>query len=628
MSENTEDLYLKGFMAFSAKRYNEAKQLWEQVLSQDPNHEKAQRGLKELHKYMPKKRTSKEILQEIKSLYAVKKYPEALKLCEVLIKKYPSNQDLVGLYRKIANRIQSTSAQASSSKEGSDFENTIYFQKKAEEFVSNVADSDNTAEDQAKQDVSSTSQQVESLIQKGVAEYEAGTLPQALASWQEALRLDPNNRIARDYIANVKSIVGTATQAPSAPKPKPARPSKEKLLEAYNQGLKFYQTKDYKMALERWNYILKFHPNHKETLQCLEKTKTALEKQEQQLERLERARKELGSGNHVAAQSILMQLSIEAPELPGLQQLKETLEERQKQINEIRSLELESEEHRESSFSPTDDEITQYFTPDEGTNSGARQVTRVIVPKKEKKPVNKLALVGVILGVAAVSVGGFFGWQTYQKRQQQVLTDTFVMPKVEINWNSDWQRAEDFNSLGTDFANEGDNLLARLAFDRANGLVVSRLGDIQQHSGEEELAYDKASEKTALEKIQTDVASELERLAPAKPASETVTDPIRKAEAAIRKDQFPEAVNLLRQALLMNPADQAARQKLGEIHEYLAFEKLKQDELHEALGSFKKALVLQAAYERPRQHVEVIQRFFNGRIAEIDKNQWFFFFMD
>lgn len=625
MNENVEDLYLKGFMAYSAKNFAEAKKHWEKVLAMEPTHPKATQGLLDLAKHMPKKRTSKEILQEIKALYAAKKYPEALKLCELLIKKYPSNQDLVGLYRKIANRIQSSGGAAGAGDGSGDFENTIYFQKKAEEFVSSQAEQEKQGQPKA-----DAAQHVETLIQQGVAEYEAGTLKKALDSWQKALALDPANRIAKDYIANVKAAIAKQAQ-PAAPKPKSARPSKEKLLEAYNQGLKFYQQKSYESALEKWNFILKFHPNHKETLQCLQKTQAALDKNKQYLARLEEARNEVASGNHVGAQSILMQLSIEAPDLEGLQQLKESLEERQQQINEIRSLELETEEPQESSFSPTDDEITQYFTPDEGNASGARQVTRVIVPKKEKKPFNKLLAVGILFGIAALSAGGFFGWQTYQKRQQQARTDTFVMPTVEINWNSDWQRAEDFSRLGNDFSNEGEFLLASVAYERAAFLVKGRIDELQG-SSEETLAYDKESELTALKRVQNDIASQMaqneKELAKASAPQQPDAKAREKADAAIRAGRYDEALDGLSQLFAANKDDQGVRQKLGDLYNQKALEKLGQAQLHEASLLFKKAAVLQPAYETSRQHIEVIQRYFDGRISEVDKDQWFFFFLD
>lgn len=624
MNDNIEDLYLKGFMAFSAKKYGEAKAHWEGVLAQDPNHEKARQGLADIKSKTGRKRTSKEILQEIKAYYAAKQYPEALKLCEVLIKKYPSNQDLVGLYRKIANRIQQTSDTPSGN---NDFENTIYFTKKAEEFVDNVADSENSAAAESAPAVP-TQDQISQLIQRGVAEYEAGTLTKALSTWQEALHLDPDNRIARDYIANVKAVISKKS-APPAPKAKPARPSKEKLLEAYNQGLKFYQNKEFDHALDRWNFILKYHPNHKETLQCLEKTKVALAKKNQQLERLEQGRKELADGNHVAAQSIVMQLAIEAPDLEGLGQLKESIEERQRQINEIRSMEIEAEETRESSFSPTDDEITQYFTPEtEGGTSGARQVSRVIVPKKDKKPLNKLLVFGLPLVLIGLGVGGYFGWDYYQHQVQAAKTDTFIMPAVEINWHSDWQRVEDFLVMGNDFVNEGDFLLASLAFQRVQKLVNDRLSKLEVVDPTD-LPYDEKSELTRLSEIRGQVVDQL-REATAKIAKpdNTASKSSDTVEADIRKERYAEAEKSLRNALLADQGDQSARTKYGDLEERLAFERLKKNEIHEALTFFRRASVLKPAYETARQHVEVIQRYFNGRITAIDKDQWFFFFQE
>jgi len=70
MNDHLEDLFLKGFMAFSAKNFSSAKVYWEKVLAEDPNHAKALKGMADLKGFKSRKRSSKEVFQEIKTLYS------------------------------------------------------------------------------------------------------------------------------------------------------------------------------------------------------------------------------------------------------------------------------------------------------------------------------------------------------------------------------------------------------------------------------------------------------------------------------------------------------------------------------------------------------------------------------
>ena len=251
MTGNVEDLYLKGFMAFSSKDYKSARTYWERVLASDPNHVKAKKGMADLAAVgKPKKRSSKEVFQEIKRLYGLKKYAEALKLCRLLLRKHPDNKDLQSLQKKLENRVQQKGKEPpkKAPKAEGDFKSTMYI---ADAAALSVSQENETPDN---------SSQVEKFIQEGVSLYEIQDYPLAIETWQKALALDPENRIAKDYIDNVQSLMNQTGHSVSASTQEPAstKPSKEALIEIYNEAMNLFKQSRYEDALEKWNYILQF----------------------------------------------------------------------------------------------------------------------------------------------------------------------------------------------------------------------------------------------------------------------------------------------------------------------------------------------------------------------------------
>ena len=664
MSENVEDLYLKGLMALSSKDKGSARTYWEQVLAIDPNHEKARKGLDELKAATSKKRSSKEVLQEIKRLYGAKKYEEALKLCDMLLKKHPKNKDLHGLRKKIESRCKPKEKapepppeedlddtigghQQLSPGGNPQLESTVYYTSKAEEVVSNDTDT---------RDIDDPAAEVERLIQLGVSLYEVQDYEQAIKTWKEALAIDPDSRIARDYINNVMPELEEQNQYetldPDAPiadsEPVPAatsmpepeadpdasqdagKPSKEELIHIYNEGMGLFKERRFEDALTKWNYILKFHPSHKETIQCIEKAKAAISREKQHHETLEEARNALAAGNHHDAERILTQLSIEAPHLEGIEQLKEAIEQRQRQITEIRTMEIEeTEEQNTTDFSASDDEITRYFTPDsEGKKVQPRRVAKVVQARKERKPLNLKLLIGIPVTLLLLGIGGWFGYDFYRKLPKPGTETMAVLPLIqEVNWNGSQQKAEDFHGLGSDFMDESNYLMANFAFQRVTEIAVPRIQELETPKPDS----DPVAGQTELDKLRGMVAEArtsrqtcLGKVAPV----ETGDRDFDLAMTEFRKGMWTEAEERLTNMLSSDLEDERVREELGKILEQLAFKKLAEEELDESLKYFQRAAVLQKSYEMPRRHMAVIQRFFHGTISREEKDQWFFFFRD
>lgn len=626
MSDQLEDLYLKGFMAYSAKDFGSAKKYWEQVLVLDPDHEKAKKGLMDLKKQAggaPKKRSSKEVLQEIKSLYAAKNYQEALRLCDMLLKKYPNNKDLQGLRAKVDSRYQQQMSASPGSDAAPNLESTVYYMKRGEAFM-------DAAEPGAKPAAAADNAgEVEKLIQQGVRLYEIQDYEQALTAWQKALRLDPDNRIVKDYIQNVQAQIQADRAQPDAPVADD-KPSKEALMEAYNKGLAAYESQNYPAAMEQWRFILEHHPNHKETLQCLEKTQAAMAQQEAYRRDLETAKSELASGNHDQAEEILLRLVAEAPELEGLDSLKRAIEDRKRQMNEIRTLELEEEEESktEKGAAPTEDEITRYFTPDSGKTE-ARQVTRVIRPAKEKKTFSKWFLIGVPIMLILLLGGGYFGLTYYNTR---LNVQTSNVPTFDfsdnIAWSSALKRSEDFHNFGNDFFSDREYALASLSFNRAIDIAKTRISEIGDQDLDER-AFELRSEKEKLLELVQSGQKSLREIEPLLKSDEKEDPKLRgKADEDLRKGMLQSASERFATLLLTDLENTEIRESYADAQRQMATKFISENELTEAERCFKRAAVLTGSYELPRRHVEVLQRFFLGKIREEEKNQWFFFFVD
>ena len=645
MSENVEDLYLKGFMAFSSKDYKAAKAYYEQVLAQEPEHQKAREGLAQVEVAAgggggdaPKrKKSSKEVLREIKQLYSEKKFQESLNLCQKLLAKHPNNADLQGLYARIEGRLkQQKGAAAPPPAEKS----TQQFAQDADTAVSgeegSASEGNQTAE-------------VEKLIQRGVSLYEIQDYENAIASWKKALAIDPSNRIAQDYISNVEPLVGDGgdddQEAVAPPQAEDKKPGKDDMVRIYNEAMGLYKASRFEDAIEKWNYILKWHPTHKETLHCLEKARAAMSQSgggsvevaadegvaapsadSKYTDLLHEAREELTHGRHMEAERILTRLSIEAPGLEGLEELQHALEERQRQITEIRSLEIEADDEEEDHTTATDDEITRYFTPETDKSHEARQVSRVERPAEAKSKGSKLGLLVGVVVIAGLATGGWFGLKYYQ--QQQAMKNeapVYSFLVREVTWNSAQQKAEDFLNFGNDFRDEGEPLLAAYAYARVEDIVQPRL-QILTAGGPDAPDFEVEDEVNRLQEIKAEAAAEYTKAVAGIEKVDTEPNGMDLAEAEIRRGRLEDACERMYNMLSGDMDNMAVRDKLGETLEKQALALVAENRLEDARLLFGRVATLKSAFEIPRRHEEVIQHYFHSRITSDEKDQWFYFF--
>jgi len=648
MSNKPEDLYVKGFMAFSKKDYASAKNLWEQVLSIDPNHEKARKGLADLQTRAgkgKKKRSSKEVFAEIKKLYAAKNYTKALSLCELLLEKHPTNKDLQGLKTKLEKRI---AAKSEPGRDRPPAKSTMYMAGMAEASVG--------AEDKAGE--------VDKLIQEGVGLYEMQDFTAAIKVWKQAIQLDPANRIARDYIANVEAQLSDEPEptpepepepAPAEPTPPRAKPGKEEMARIYGEAMAFYKAGDYRDALDKWQQILAHYPTHKETRQCVQRTEAILA-QEENRKQLEQAKAHLMSGNKVEAERIATELAINAPDLEGLAALRNELAASAgAEAEEISSLDLdegasstpapapvevirpdrEVAEHHES-HTASEDQLEAFFEPDRKASGKMRQVSKVVKARREKKPLPLKTLIGVPLVLIILGIGGYFGYQYYSKQLRTDPIDTANITLREVHWNSAQQQSSDFLEFGRDFADAGDPLLASIAFQRVIEIARPRLAAL---GSRDQTNPDVIDESAVLSETLAEAEQENARVVAMIEPDETNEKDMERAQAELGREQYTSASERLHNMLSADRDNIHLRDMLGSAYQSLAFRNLKkrveedgemviEGDWAESFELFKKATVLLSGNDMARHHTEVINRFFSGKITSDQTAQWFFFFID
>ncbi|MCB9398886.1 MAG: hypothetical protein H6510_13820 [Acidobacteria bacterium] len=583
-------------------------------------------------------KSPKEILNDIKQLYYQHQFPEALQLCKRLVARFPNNQDLKGLLLKIESRAQKENFQKSGDWQSSgsnNLEATQYYTERAEHEMNQHEKSPSSlSELYDEPDASASDQafQVEQLIQKGVQLYEVQDYAQALQAWRQALTLDPTNQLAQDYVRNVSNLMNESSPAPrsqtSAPPPSAQPPDKQQLLAYYNEGLQLYKERKFHQALDKWQFILQFHPGHKETQECIKKTQAALEKEREYEEQLTEAERDFRNGDVHEAERKVLHLLIKAPHLEGAERLKEAIEDRKRQITEIRSLEIEQEQSHIASA--TEEEITRFFTPAQEQNrTETKPSTKVIVAAKKKKPLNWKLLIGipVILGILAAGGFYFYKFQQNKLRLNDLDDPISVLLAQEDEWNSPEALTDSIMGYANDFSSEGDSLYAMLAYQRVTDLASPRLLEINRQ-------LERGQDKTLLEKQEKlRQAKETADRELAKLSNKVVSKPIppedvKTAFTNADKGYYEKALETLTNAFADQPGNNDIRQKLAYCLEKMALRKIKSGELDEALAFYIRACVVNTWDNSLYAHIQVIDRFFNGKLRQEEKDEWFFFFLD
>lgn len=114
-----------------------------------------------------------------------------------------------------------------------------------------------------RQTLTPPSPEVNSLLDAGCALYDAGLVAKAVTTWEQALRQDPDNALAKGYLDGARRKLETeSAPAPEAPPP-PAPPASgdetDKLL---RDGCTLYDMGQVEDALKKWERILDSDPHN------------------------------------------------------------------------------------------------------------------------------------------------------------------------------------------------------------------------------------------------------------------------------------------------------------------------------------------------------------------------------
>ncbi len=96
------------------------------------------------------------------------------------------------------------------------------------------------------------SSQIDTLISDGIARYERGEYAQAKDYLHQALRIDPGNYRAQDYLLKIEAAQTT--------RPRESDPITAN--EFYLKGVQAYTRKDYELAIYYWEQCLYYQPDH------------------------------------------------------------------------------------------------------------------------------------------------------------------------------------------------------------------------------------------------------------------------------------------------------------------------------------------------------------------------------
>jgi tetratricopeptide (TPR) repeat protein len=104
---------------------------------------------------------------------------------------------------------------------------------------------------------------VEDLIEKGITLYENEAYQEAIDAWEQAMQRDPDNRKVAGALSFVKEKIGQLEDVTRLQED-------EKLIEmAFQEGQTYFTQGDYTNAVEAWKQILRFKPDHKETIEAI-----------------------------------------------------------------------------------------------------------------------------------------------------------------------------------------------------------------------------------------------------------------------------------------------------------------------------------------------------------------------
>jgi tetratricopeptide (TPR) repeat protein len=108
------------------------------------------------------------------------------------------------------------------------------------------------------------------LINKGAELFASGLYSDAKGRFDEVLKIDPQNKVARDYAGRITLLMKESTELQDLQKD-------EKVWKIYLSALEYFRKEDYANAIKLWEEVLKYYPGNKNTMNNIEQAKLRLE---------------------------------------------------------------------------------------------------------------------------------------------------------------------------------------------------------------------------------------------------------------------------------------------------------------------------------------------------------------
>ncbi len=120
-------------------------------------------------------------------------------------------------------------------------------------------------------DLASSKVKTASYLKQGIEFFNSGNFSLAEKQFNLALSVDPKNRVALDYLQQVRARTAKRTTLEDLKKDL-------EIWKIYQEALSKYQQGKYQEALDLWNEVLKVYPNNQNTLRNIQQAKARLQK--------------------------------------------------------------------------------------------------------------------------------------------------------------------------------------------------------------------------------------------------------------------------------------------------------------------------------------------------------------
>lgn len=276
-----KEFLTKGDIFFSQGRLDEAKTEWEQALRLDPGNASAQESLKKLETLRAEDQARKEAERA---------------------QKAKEEEEAKASKEKDAQLASLLSAGQAAFDAGNYDDAIAQWQEALKQDPQNAIAQANLASAQQMKSSREKETQISGLLQQGQASFDAGNYDDAIAKWEEIMKMDPGNAIAQMNLASAQQMKAAAEAQAAAPAVEPApaadeTPSQEqaaapeisqrqqdaseaKIKDGISSGDLYAQVGDWPAAIQEYQKVLAIDPANTQAQEKLAEAQKALTEKE------------------------------------------------------------------------------------------------------------------------------------------------------------------------------------------------------------------------------------------------------------------------------------------------------------------------------------------------------------